>query len=172
MRQHERLQIIWSFVMCRNVLNKLFEECQNRGRIIIKRAYGNCGHQCKDLNECMVLNGVQMLHHPPFGRSNVDLQLTMDALELAMTNPSINRFIVTTGDASVKPLVSKLREFGCYTTVITKSETADTTLRDCADEIFLLDPLLVCRAVLGCARLQNGCLVATLAHCFSTLMPY
>ena len=140
-------RMICSFVTCRDVLSKLFEECQNRGRIIIKRAYGNCGHQSKDLNELMVLNGVEMLHHPPFGRSNVDLQLTMDALELAMTNPSINRFIVTTGDANVKPLLYKLREFGCYTTVVTKSETVDATLRDCADEIVLLDPLLVCRAL-------------------------
>ena len=149
------------FVMCRDVLNKLFEQCQNRGKIIIKRAYGNYGHQSKEMNEFMVLNGVEMLHQPPFGRSNVDLQLTMDALELAMTNPSISRFIVTTGDAKMEPLVSKLRQFGCYTTVIAKSEAVDATLRDCADEIFLLDPLLVCSAVLVCERLQDGCAVVT-----------
>ena len=108
----------------------LFEKCQTSGRIIIKRFYGNCGNRPRELDSLMSSNGVEMFHRPPFDRSSADVKLTVDALELAMTNSSINRFILTTTDNNMEPLMSKLRELGCYTTVIAKSQDLNPKIQD------------------------------------------
>ena len=145
--------------MYRN-LPELFQQCQSRGRVLINRAYGNCDNKSKELHELISSTDVEFFHRPPVDKSNADVQLAVDAIELAMTRPSINRFVITAGDTDIKPLMSKLRGFGCYTTVIAKSQDVNERLRDCADEIFLLDPLLVRGALLVHAWMLGCCVVA------------
>lgn len=87
---------------------------RERGDIVAKFAYANWSYQHKATFQ-MAENAVQMVQRTPSPRGDKnagDINLAIDALEMAFTHEHINAFAIVSGDSDFNPLVNKLKEYG------------------------------------------------------------
>jgi hypothetical protein len=64
--------------------------------------------------------------------------MAIDALEIAMTRPQVQIFVVVSGDSDFSPLVAKLREYGRYTLGIgPRNVTHELLVRGCDEFVYL-----------------------------------
>ena len=87
---------------------------RERGDIVAKFAYANWGRQERAARQ-MSENAVQMVQRNPSSRGDKnggDINLALDALEMAFTHDHINAFAIISGDSDFTPLVNKLKEYG------------------------------------------------------------
>ena len=82
---------------------------------------------------------------------DLNMQVVVDAVETAISKPLIKRFIFVTEDINFGPLMLKLRQLGCSTTIMVMSEHIGDKLKPCVDEVVLLNSMLqVCTVPLNC----------------------
>ena len=55
---------------------------------------------------------IQIAHHGVAGKNAADIRMAVDAMEVLITHPDVDVFILVTGDSDYSPLVHRLREFG------------------------------------------------------------
>ncbi len=87
---------------------------KERGDLVAKFAYANWGRQ-EGAARSMAENAVQMVQRLPSPRGDKnggDINLALDALEMAFTHPHVNAFAIVSGDSDFIPLVNKLKEYG------------------------------------------------------------
>jgi uncharacterized protein (TIGR00288 family) len=87
---------------------------KERGDIVAKFAYANWGRQ-EGATRQMAENAVQMVQRIPSPRGDkngADINLALDALEMAFTHSHVNAFAIVSGDSDFIPLVNKLKEYG------------------------------------------------------------
>src|SRR5688572_4361133 len=87
---------------------------KERGDIVAKFAYANWGRQ-EGATRQMAENAVQMVQRIPSPRGDkngADINLALDALEMAFTHTHVNAFAIVSGDSDFIPLVNKLKEYG------------------------------------------------------------
>ena len=71
-------------------------------------------------------------------KNNLDIQLVIDAMEVAYTNPLIDSFCIVSGDSDYMPLVGRLKSMGKYVLGISRSEVASGIfIKACNEFIFL-----------------------------------
>ncbi len=90
------------------------EALKERGDIVAKFAYANWGRQ-EEATRQMAQNAVQMVQRLPSPRGDkngADINLALDALEMAFTHTHVNAFSIISGDSDFIPLVNKLKEYG------------------------------------------------------------
>ncbi len=91
----------------------VLEALKERGEIITKIAYANWGkleNSTRQLSEY----AVQMVQRDPSPRGDkngADINLALDALELAFTHDHINAFCIVSGDSDFIALVNKLKQY-------------------------------------------------------------
>jgi uncharacterized protein (TIGR00288 family) len=94
-------------------VSPVLEALKERGEILTKIAYGDWtrhGSMSRSLSQ----HGVQMVQrHPgPRGDKNgADINLALDALEMALTKPHIDAFAIVSGDSDFISLVEKLKQY-------------------------------------------------------------
>ena len=87
---------------------------KERGDLVAKFAYANWGRQDGATRQ-MAENAVQMVQRIPSPRGDkngADINLALDALEMAFTHTHVNAFAIVSGDSDFIPLVNKLKEYG------------------------------------------------------------
>ena len=87
---------------------------KERGDLVAKFAYANWGRQ-EGAARSMAENAVQMVQRLPSPRGDKnggDINLALDALEMAFTHSHVNAFAIISGDSDFIPLVNKLKEYG------------------------------------------------------------
>ena len=87
---------------------------RERGDVISKFAYANWSYQ-QSATRQMAENAVQMVQRTPSPRGDKnggDINLALDALEMAFTHNHVNAFAIISGDSDFNPLVNKLKEYG------------------------------------------------------------
>jgi uncharacterized protein (TIGR00288 family) len=92
----------------------VLEALKERGDLVAKFAYADWGRQ-EGAKRQMAENAVQMVQRIPSPRGDkngADINLALDALEMAFTHPHINAFAIVSGDSDFIPLVNKLKEYG------------------------------------------------------------
>lgn len=92
----------------------VLETLKERGDLVAKFAYADWGRQ-EGAKRQMAENAVQMVQRIPSPRGDkngADINLALDALEMAFTHPHINAFAIISGDSDFIPLVNKLKEYG------------------------------------------------------------
>ncbi|MGE5487472.1 MAG: NYN domain-containing protein, partial [bacterium] len=92
----------------------VLEALKERGDLVAKFAYADWGRQ-EGAKRQMAENAVQMVQRVPSPRGDkngADINLALDALEMAFTHPHINAFAIVSGDSDFIPLVNKLKEYG------------------------------------------------------------
>jgi len=111
---------------------------RERGDIISKFAYANWGHQPSATRQ-MAENAVQMVQRNPSPRGDKnagDINLAIDALEMAFTHDHVTAFAIVSGDSDFNPLVNKLKEYGKTVYVVGgKAFTSTILQRNCHEFI-------------------------------------
>ena len=93
----------------------LFDELKLKGDVTIRKAYGNWSNTSISLLQASLDRlGFDFSHnfHPIRGKNSADIQLTIDVIECALTNPNIDCFVLATGDSDFSSLFRKLRSLG------------------------------------------------------------
>jgi uncharacterized protein (TIGR00288 family) len=112
---------------------------RSRGRILIKRAYGDWGRFHR-YRRAMLENGVDLFQLYSVGvqqKNRADVRLAIDALETVFTRPNIDVYAIVSGDSDFTELIHKLRDYGKYTIGIgLHSATSDLLRRACDEFIF------------------------------------
>lgn len=130
---------------------------KERGDIVAKFAYANWGRQ-EGAARQMAENAVQMVQRLPSPRGDKnggDINLALDALEMAFTHAHVNAFAIISGDSDFIPLVNKLKEYGKTVYVVGGKAFTSTILQSNCHEFIAYENLLLEKA----ARLdgqENG----------------
>ncbi len=123
-----------------NTLNKVIEKVKIRGDILIGKVYGyqECFSGLKEILLSNTFNVVPSIRYGVNQKNNLDIQLVIDALEVAYTNPLIDCFCIVSGDSDYTPLVGKLKSMGKFVLGISRSEVASNIfIKACNEFIFL-----------------------------------
>ena len=121
-------------------LNRVIEKVKIKGDILIGKVYGY-QEAFSGLKEVLLSNTFSVLPSIKYGvnqKNNLDIQLVIDALDVAYTNELIDCFCIVSGDSDYTPLVGKLKSMGKYVLGISRSEVASNIfIKACNEFIFL-----------------------------------
>jgi hypothetical protein len=92
----------------------------------------------------MAENAVQMVQRIPSPRGDkngADINLALDALEMAFTHSHVNAFAIVSGDSDFIPLVNKLKEYGKTVFVVGGKAFTSTILQQNCHEFISFESL-------------------------------
>jgi uncharacterized protein (TIGR00288 family) len=116
---------------------------KERGDLVAKFAYANWGRQDGATRQ-MAENAVQMVQRIPSPRGDkngADINLALDALEMAFTHTHVNAFAIVSGDSDFIPLVNKLKEYGKTVFVVGGKAFTSTILQQNCHEFISFESL-------------------------------
>ena len=122
-------------------LNSILEKVKIRGDILLGKVYGYTD-RFSDLKELLLSNTFTVVPSLRYGiaqKNNADIQLVVDALEVAFTNPLIDSFCIVSGDSDYTPLVGRLKSMGKFVLGISRSEAASTVFINACNEFQFLE---------------------------------
>ena len=122
----------------------VLDALKERGVIVAKFAYANWGRQ-EPATRQMAENAVQMVQRIPSPRGDkngADINLALDALEMAFTHPHVNAFAIVSGDSDFIPLVNKLKEYGKTVFIVGGKAFTSTILQQNCHEFVSYESLL------------------------------
>jgi uncharacterized protein (TIGR00288 family) len=108
------------------MLRYIIEKVKIRGDILLGKVYGYTDRY-SDLKQCLLSNTFNVVPSLRYGKNqknNLDIQLVIDAMEVAYANPLIDSFCIVSGDSDYTPLVGKLKSMGKFVLGISRSEVA------------------------------------------------
>ncbi|HYO79865.1 MAG TPA: NYN domain-containing protein [Bryobacteraceae bacterium] len=117
---------------------------KERGDIVSKFAYANWSRQ-EPATRLMAENAIQMVQRVPSPRGDkngADINLALDALEMAFTHDHVNAFAIVSGDSDFIPLVNKLRQYGKTVYVVGGKAFTSTILQQNCHEFISYESLL------------------------------
>src|SRR5512143_3711271 len=120
------------------------EALKERGDIVAKFAYANWSRQEMATRQ-MAESAVQMVQRNPSPRGDkngADINLALDALEMAFTHEHVNAFAIVSGDSDFIPLVNKLKEYGKTVYVVGGKAFTSTILQQNCHEFISFESLL------------------------------
>jgi uncharacterized protein (TIGR00288 family) len=140
-------------------VNAVMDLLRTRGRLLIKRAYGDWGRYQR-YRRAMLENGIDLFQLYSVGiqqKNRADVRLAIDALETVFTRPNIDLYAIVSGDSDFTELIHKLRDHGKYTIGIgLRAATSDLLRRACDEFIFyetlVSEELTISRTSSGCPR--------------------
>lgn len=124
-------------------LSSILEKVKMRGDILLGRVYGYTD-RFSDLKEILLSNTLSVVPSIRYGyaqKNNADIQLVVDALEVAYTNPLIDSFCIVSGDSDYMPLVGRLKAMGKFVLGISRSEAASNIFINACNEFQFLESM-------------------------------
>ena len=128
----------------KETLNKEFdvslvlEALKERGEVVAKIAYGDWA-KAGEYSRQMTQHAIQMVQRsvtPRGDKNGADINLALDALEMAFTRHHINSFAIVGGDSDFMALVEKLKQFDKQVFVIGgRAFTSNILQRNCTEFI-------------------------------------
>src|SRR5450759_3762331 len=91
----------------------VLDALKERGEIVTQLAYANWGRQ-ESATRALSGHAVQMFQRDPSPRrdkNGADINLALDALEMAFTHDHINAYAIVSGDSDFIALVNKLKQY-------------------------------------------------------------
>ena len=122
----------------------VLDALKERGDLVAKFAYANWSRQ-EGATRQMAENAVQMVQRIPSPRGDkngADINLALDALEMAFTHDHVNAFAIISGDSDFIPLVNKLKEYGKTVFVVGGKAFTSTILQQNCHEFISFESLL------------------------------
>ena len=89
----------------------VLEAMKERGEVVTKVAYGDWT-RAGDYSRSLTQHAIQMVQRnltPGGDKNGADINLALDALEMAFTHSHINAFVIVGGDSDFMALVEKLK---------------------------------------------------------------
>jgi uncharacterized protein (TIGR00288 family) len=122
----------------------LMEALAERGRLIVRRAYADW-NLFRDDRRAMVDANVELIEIPQRSdsvrKNAADIQMAVDAMELAFTRDFVSTFVVVSGDSDFTPLVGKLRELNKRVIGVGLKGSTSAMLPPACDEFLFYDRL-------------------------------
>jgi uncharacterized protein (TIGR00288 family) len=121
------------------VLNRLAE----KGRVLVKRAYADWSRY-RDARHELQNAGLGLIEMPSAregAKNRADIQMAVDAMELAYSREHVDNFVIVSGDSDFTPLVGKLRELNKRVIGVGNRESASELLIANCDEFIFYDRL-------------------------------
>ena len=122
-------------------LNSILEKVKIRGDILLGKVYGYTD-KFSDLKQVLLSNTFTVVPSLRYGisqKNNADIQLVIDALEVAYKNELIDSFCIVSGDSDYTPLVGRLKSMGKFVLGISRSEAASTIFINACNEFQFLE---------------------------------
>ena len=139
-------------------LDSVLEKVKIRGDILLGKVYGYTD-RFSDLKEVLLSNTFTVVPSLRYGiaqKNNADIQLVIDALEVAYTNELIDSFCIVSGDSDYVPLVGKLKSMGKFVLGISRSEAASNIFINACNEFQFLEGVSRKAAPDRSSRKQKG----------------
>ena len=138
-------------------LNNILEKVKIRGDILLGKVYGYTDgfSALKEVLLSNTFNVVPSLRYGISQKNNADIQLVLDAMEVAYTNTLIDSFCIVSGDSDYTPLVGKLKSMGKYVLGISRSEVASKIFINACNEFQFLETVATRRAPVVKSRKPN-----------------
>jgi uncharacterized LabA/DUF88 family protein len=116
----------------------VLEALKERGEVVTKIAYGDW-HRSGEQSRSMTQHAVQLVQRnvtPRGDKNGADINLALDALEMAFTRHHINAFAIVGGDSDFIALVEKLKQYDKRIFVVGgRSFTSNILQRNCHEFI-------------------------------------
>src|SRR5687767_4831455 len=116
----------------------VLEAIKERGEVVTKVAYGDW-KRAGDHSRSMTQHAIQMVQRnltPGGDKNGADINLALDALEMAFTRNHINAFVIVGGDSDFMALVEKLKQYDKKVLVVGgRSFTSTILQKNCHDFI-------------------------------------
>src|SRR5713226_6914010 len=116
----------------------VLEALKERGEVVTKVAYGDW-HRAGDHSRQMAQHAVQMVQRnvtPGGDKNGADINLALDAFEMAFTRDHINAFAIVGGDSDFIALVEKLKQYNKRVFIVGgKAFTSNILQRNCTEFI-------------------------------------
>ncbi len=125
-------------------VSAVLEGLKERGEIVTKIAYANWGRQ-SSATRPLTEHGVQMVQRDPSPRGDkngADINLALDALEMAFTRDHINTFAIVSGDSDFMALVEKLKQYNKRVFIVGGKAFTSTILQRNCHEFISYESLL------------------------------
>src|SRR6187551_2011322 len=128
----------------KNTLNATFdvgvvlEALKERGEVVSKTAYSDWSH-AGDYSRSLTQHATKLVQRnltPGGDKNGADINLALDALEMAFTHPHINAYVIVGGDSDFISLVEKLKQYDKQIFVVGgRSFTSQVMQRNCHEFI-------------------------------------
>ena len=122
----------------------VLEGIKERGEVVAKVAYGNWSRQASE-TRAFTEHGVQMVQRdttPRGDKNGADINLALDALEMAFTRDHINAFAIISGDSDFMALVNKLKQYNKRVYIVGGKAFTSTILQRNCHEFISYESLL------------------------------
>jgi len=131
----------------------IMDKCVEYGRVTIARAYADW-YRYPRVTNALYAHSVEPMYVPTYyydrdegrtGRAiknSVDIHLCIDVMKVLYSHPSIDTFVLVTGDRDFIPLANTIRQYGKKIVVIGVAGAAASHLAQSADEFFFYRQLL------------------------------
>ena len=144
-------------------LQSVLEKVKIRGDILLGMVYGYTD-RFSTLKETLLSNTFTVVPSLRYGiaqKNNADIQLVIDALSVAYSNPLIDSFCIVSGDSDYVPLVGKLKSMGKFVLGISRSEAASNVFINACNEFQFLEGMSRKAAAPVRAKKQRNTAAAT-----------
>jgi uncharacterized protein (TIGR00288 family) len=141
---HENVAIGARDIGYRFELPPLVEALAERGRLVVRRAYADWNLFRED-RRGMVDSNVELIEIPQRSdsvrKNAADIQMAVDAMELAFTRDFVSTYVIVSGDSDFTPLVGKLRELNKRVIGVGLKGSTSAMLPPACDEFIFYDRL-------------------------------
>ena len=122
----------------------VLEAIKERGEVVTKIAYGDW-KRAGDHSRGMTQHAIQMVQRnltPGGDKNGADINLALDALEMAFTRNHINAFVIVGGDSDFMALVEKLKQYDKKVLVVGGRAFTSTILQKNCHEFIAYENLI------------------------------
>ena len=141
---HENVAIGARSVGLRFDPQPLMDALAERGRLISRKAYADWNLFRED-RRGMVDANVELVEIPQRSdsvrKNAADIQMAVDAIEMALTRDFVSTFVIVSGDSDFTPLVAKLRQLNRRVIGVGVKGSTSAKLPGSCDEFLFFDRL-------------------------------
>jgi len=122
----------------------VLEAIKERGEVVTKVAYGDW-KRAGEHSRSMTQHAIQMVQRnltPGGDKNGADINLALDALEMAFTRNHINAFVIVGGDSDFMALVEKLKQYDKKVLVVGGRSFTSTILQKNCHEFIAYENLI------------------------------
>jgi uncharacterized LabA/DUF88 family protein len=139
-------------------IGAVLEAIKERGEVITKVAYGDW-KRSGDHGRAMAQHAVRMVQRvttPGGDKNGADINLALDALEMAFTHSHVNAFVIVGGDSDFITLVEKLKQYDRKVFVVGgRAFTSQVMQKNCTEFIAYENVVPDLSAGSGSSRAQS-----------------
>ena len=140
----------------------ILDGIKERGEVVTKVAYGDW-KRAGDYGRMMSNHAIRMVQRnltPGGDKNGADINLALDALEMAFTHDHINAFVIVGGDSDFITLVEKLKQYDKKVFVVGGRQFTSQVMQKNCHEFIAYENLIVSRKPVVAAgpgpRRENG----------------